>query len=166
MTQNYDRQAASEIIASFEARPELLVQILHGFIDRFGWISEDAMRQLAEELNISRADVHGVVSYYHDFRTEAPGLHVIKLCAAEACQAMGSRELTRHAVAALGVPLSSGNSEVTLEPVYCLGNCACAPAVMINGATHGRVDAARFDALVGALSEGQEVVVLEGAGGG
>ena len=86
--QHYDRQAASEIIANFDARPELLVQILHGLIDRFGWISEDAIRQLAEELNLSRADVHGVVSYYHDFRTTAPGRHIIKLCAAEACQAL------------------------------------------------------------------------------
>lgn len=148
--QHYDRQAASEIIANFDARPELLVQILHGFIDRFGWISEDAIRQLAEELNISRADVHGVVSYYHDFRTTAPGRHIIKLCAAEACQAMGSRELEAHARKQL-----AGN-DVTLEPVYCLGNCACSPAVMVDGKTYGRVSKERFDEIVAGLG-GQRV---------
>ena len=143
--QDYDKQAASEIIASFDARPELLVQILHGFIDRFGWISDTAIRQLAEELNISRADVHGVVSYYHDFRTEPPGRHTIKLCAAEACQAMGSRELEAHARERLD------NIDVTLEPVYCLGNCACSPAVMVDGKTYGRVSKERFDEIVAGL---------------
>ncbi len=146
MTQQpFDRQTASEIIASFDARPELLVQILHGFIERFGWISEDAIRQLAEELNISRADVHGVVSYYHDFRTAAPGRHIIKLCAAEACQAMGSRELEAHARERLD------NIDVTLEPVYCLGNCACSPAIMVDGKTYGRVSKERFDEIVAGL---------------
>ena len=144
-SQPHDRQAASEIIASFDARPELLVQILHGFINRFGWISEDAMRQLAEELNISRADVHGVVSYYHDFRTEAPGRHIIKLCAAEACQAMGSRELEAHAKQQLA------DDDVTIEPVYCLGNCACSPAIMVDDKTYGRVTRDRFDEIVAAL---------------
>ncbi len=143
--QDYDRQAATEIIAGFGARPELLVQILHGFIDRFGWISEDAIRQLAEELNISRADVHGVVSYYHDFRTTAPGRHIVKLCAAEACQAMGSRELEAHAKARLA------DNDVTIEPVYCLGNCACSPAVMVDGKTYGRVSKERFDEIVAGL---------------
>lgn len=143
--QHYDRQAASEIIASFGGRPELLVQMLHGFVERFGWISDDAIRQLAGELNISRADVHGVVSYYHDFRTDAPGKHIIKLCAAEACQAMGSRELEAHARERLG------DQDVTLEPVYCLGNCACSPAVMVDGKTYGRVSKARFDEIVAGL---------------
>ncbi|MDJ0906182.1 MAG: NAD(P)H-dependent oxidoreductase subunit E [Woeseiaceae bacterium] len=143
--QDYDRQAATEIIAGFDARPEMLVQILHGFLDRFGWISEDAIRQLAEELNVSRADVHGVVSYYHDFRTTAPGRHIVKLCAAEACQAMGSRELEAHAKTRL-----AGN-DVTIEPVYCLGNCACSPAVMIDGRTYGRVSKERFDEIVDGL---------------
>ena len=150
---DYDSKLAGEIIAGFDARPEMLVQILHAFVERFGWISEAAIRELAAALNLSRAEVHGVVSYYHDFRTAPPGKHVVKVCQAEACQAMGSRELTRHAVAALGVPMSSGNDEVTLEPVYCLGNCACSPAVMIDGMTYGRVDPERFDELVANLAE-------------
>lgn len=146
-TESYDKQAASDIIADFEARPEMLVQVLHRFVERFGWISDDAMRQLAAELNLSRADVHGVVSYYHDFRTEPPGKHVVKICAAEACQAMGSRDLEAHAATRLE------SEDVTLEPVYCLGNCACSPAVMVNGKTYGRVSNERFDEIVASLGE-------------
>ena len=122
---------------------------------RFGCISETALRQLSDELNLSRAEVHGVVSYYHDFRTEPAGKHVIRICQAEACQAMGSRDLTAHAESALGVSLHSTSDDTTLEPVYCLGNCACAPSVMIDGRTHGRVSAERFDELLGALGEAE-----------
>lgn len=152
---SYDRDTAATIIAAHEARPELLVQILAAFVERFGWISKDAIRHIAEELNLSRADVHGVVSYYHDFRTEQPGKHVIKICAAEACQAMGGRELTAHAATSLGVDMHESSAEVTLEPVYCLGNCACSPAIMVDGKTYGRVSAERFDAIVAGVREGQ-----------
>ena len=149
----YDREHASAIIADFGARPEQLVQILHRFMDAFGTISEVAVRQLADELNLSRAEVHGVVSYYHDFRIDTPCRHVLRICEAESCQAMGSRELARHAAEALGLPMHSGNGELRLEPVYCLGNCACSPAVMIDGKTYGRVTAARFDELVAGTLE-------------
>lgn len=142
----FDNKAASNIVAGFDARPEMLVQILHEFMRHFGYISEDAIRQLADELNLSRAEVHGVVSYYHDFRTEPPGKHIVKLCQAEACQAMGSRTLSRHVENTLG-------DDVTVEPVYCLGNCALSPAVMIDGKTYGRVSAERFDAIVAGLGE-------------
>ena len=153
MTTEYSREAASAIIASFDGRPEMLVQILHGFIERFGWIPEQATRQLAEELNLSRAEVHGTISYYHDFRTSPPGRQVVKICQAEACQAMGSRELTAHAQAALGVGINASSAEYSLEPVYCLGNCACSPAVMVNGKTYGRVDKQRFDAIIANTGE-------------
>lgn len=143
----YDKKAASDIVASFGARPEMLVQILHAFVHRFAWISEDAIRQLAAELNLSRAEVHGVVSYYHDFRTEAPGKHIVKICEAEACQAMGSRTLSAYASASLG------GEDVTLEPVYCLGNCACSPAIMVDGKTYGRVSSERFDEIMASLGE-------------
>jgi formate dehydrogenase subunit gamma len=129
----------------------MLVQILHAFMDRFGWISNDAIRQLAEELNVSRADVHGVVSYYHDFRTSPTGKHVVKICAAEACQAMGSRELSAHAEKSLGLDMHQSNANVTLEPIYCLGNCACSPAIMVDGKTFGRVSAERFDEIVAGM---------------
>ena len=144
----YNKNTASDIVASFGARPEMLVQILHAFVDRFAWITEDAIRQLATELNLSRAEVHGVVSYYHDFRTEAPGKHIVKICEAEACQAMGSRELSAHAEKSLGIAMSTSNADITLEPVYCLGNCACSPAVMVDGKTFGRVSQQRFDDIV------------------
>ena len=114
---------------------------------------EAAIRQLAEELNVSRADVHGVASYYHDFRDRPPGTLVVKVCQAEACQAMGSRELTRHAERTLGVSMHSGDEHVTLEPVYCLGNCALSPAVMVDGKTYGKVTHDRFDELASKLGE-------------
>lgn len=141
-----DKESVSALVNQHDARPEMLVQILQGIVQQHGWISKDVIRQLAHELNLSRADVHGVVEYYHDFRTEAPGKHIVKICQAEACQAMGSRELTQHANGVI-------DSDTTLEPVYCLGNCACAPAVMINGTTLGRVSVERFDSALSAMRE-------------
>ena len=150
----YDADVADEIIAAHDAKPELLIQMLQGIVERFGYVPEDGVRQLADALNLSRADVHGVVSYYHDFRTRPPGRHIVKICQAEACQAMGSRALTEHATSTVGAALGETSDDVTLEPVYCLGNCACSPAVMIDGRTYGRVDAERFDELIGALHDG------------
>ena len=149
----YDRNIASQIIAGHGARAEMLVQILLGFMDRFGWITSDAVRQVADELNLSRAEVHGVVSYYHDLRTAPPGRHVIKVCAAEACQAMGARELAAHAAATLGVAMGASSDDVTLEPVYCLGNCACSPAVLVDGRIYGRVSPERLDSIIAAARE-------------
>ncbi len=146
-----DKQTTSDIVAQYGAKPELLVQILQTIVSRFGWVPEETIRQLASELNLSRADVHGVVEYYHDFRTEEPGKHIVKICQAEACQAMGSRELTAYAEKTLAMSLHDTENDVTLEPVYCLGNCACSPAVMIDGKTYGRVDASRFNALLDAM---------------
>lgn len=150
MPKSYDKTIATEIIQGFGAKPEMLVQILHAFVDRYTYISDAAMRQIADELNVSRADVHGVVSFYHDFRTTPPGRHIVKICQAEACQSMGSRALTAHAEQALGVRLSdtTADGELTLEPVYCLGNCACSPAIMIDDRVYGRVDDEKFDRLV------------------
>ena len=139
-------ESISEIVRHFDTKPEMLVQILQAIVQAHGWVSDGTIRQLANELNLSRADVHGVVEYYHDFRTEKPGKHIVKICQAEACQAMGSRELTEHAG-------NNVDADTTIEPVYCLGNCACAPAVMVNGKTIGRVDAKRFDSLMSAMRE-------------
>jgi len=152
-TRRIDGQSTSNIVRQFDAKPEMLVQILQAIVMRYGWVPEETIRQLADEINLSRADVFGVVSYYHDFRTEPPGEHIVKICQAEACQAMGSRALTDHARKSLGTNLHETNEEVTLEPVYCLGNCACAPAVMIDGKTHGRVSQVRFDELVTTMKE-------------
>lgn len=150
MASKYDSTIATEIIDNFGAKPEMLVQILVAFVERYSWISEPAIRQIAQELNLSRAEVHGVVSFYHDFRTEPPGKHVVKICQAESCQAMGSRELTSHAEKKIGVNLSqtTADGQLTLEPVYCLGNCACSPTVMIDEQVYGRVDPGKFDRLL------------------
>jgi formate dehydrogenase subunit gamma len=141
-----DAQAVDAIVQRFEARPEMLVQILVAIVREHGWVSDAVIRQLADALNLSRAEVHGVVAYYHDFRTEPPGRHIVKVCEAEACQSMGGGALAAHARQAAA-------GDTTVEPVYCLGNCACAPAVMVDGKTHGRVDAGRFDALLTAARE-------------
>jgi formate dehydrogenase subunit gamma len=150
MTIRYDKAIAAEIIERFGARPEMLVQILHAFVERYSYISEEAVRQIAEAINLSRAEVHGVVSFYHDFRTEPPGKRIVRICQAESCQAMGSRSLTEHAKRKLGIDLhgTTADGDVTLEAVYCLGNCACSPAIMIGDQVHGRVDADKFDRLL------------------
>ncbi len=150
MVTKYDAAVATEIIRQFNAKPELLVQVLHAFTQRYGYISEEAIRQIASELNLSRADVHGVVSFYHDFRTTPPGRHVLKICQAESCQAMGSRELTSHAEKKTGTNIHSTTNDgrLSLEAVYCLGNCACSPAVMIDDKVYGRVDAGTLDRLI------------------
>ncbi|HEX7718589.1 MAG TPA: formate dehydrogenase subunit gamma [Woeseiaceae bacterium] len=152
MTIRYDKAIAAEIIERFGARPEMLVQILHAFVERYSYISEEAVRQIAEAVNLSRAEVHGVVSFYHDFRTEPPGKRIVRICQAESCQAMGSRALTEHAKRKLGIELhaTTADGDVTLEAVYCLGNCACSPAIMIGDQVHGRVDADKFDRLLAA----------------
>jgi formate dehydrogenase subunit gamma len=150
MATKYDSAIATEIINNFGAAPEMLVQILVAFVERYSYISEEAIRQIAHELNLSRAEVHGVVSFYHDFRTQPPGKHRLKICQAEACQAMGSRELTSHVAKKFGVNLNQTTEDgaLTLEPVYCLGNCACSPAVMIDEQLYGRVDAKKLDKLI------------------
>mgnify|MGYP001545207272 FL=1 len=137
---------ARTIAERYNNRPEMLVQVLVALVREQGWVSEDDIRELADALNLSRADVHGVVEYYHDFRTIAHGSHILKVCLAEACQAIGGRELAAHAQEVAG-------SDTTLEPVYFLGNCSCAPAVMIDGRTYGRVDTKRLDALLASLGE-------------
>lgn len=149
----YDADATTEIVTRHSAMPERLIQILHEIVGQFGHVPEAAIRQLATELNLSRADVHGVVSYYHDFRTDPPVRHRVRICQAEACQAMGSTELTNHAEASLGMPLGGAGDDIALEAVYCLGNCACSPAVMVDGRTYGRVDSERFDELIGTLEQ-------------
>jgi formate dehydrogenase subunit gamma len=104
-------------------------------------------------LNLSRAEVHGVVSFYHDFRQSPGGRHRVRLCRAEACQSLGAEGLARHACATLGVPLGGTTQDgaITLEAVYCLGNCALSPAMMVDGELHGRMTPARFDAITAGL---------------
>jgi formate dehydrogenase subunit gamma len=121
-----------------------LLPILHELQQAFGHVPTEALPVVAEALNLSRAEVHGVVSFYHDFRREPAGRHVLKLCQAEACQSMGGQAVTAAMSRALGIALgeTSADGAVTLEAVYCLGLCACAPAAMLDGEPIGRLDAA------------------------
>ena len=123
----------------------MLLQILHTIVGRFGWIPDETIRQLAEELNLSRADVHGVVEYYHDFRTAEPGKHIVKICQAEACHALGSRARTDRIVDLLGLNVGETSKDYTLDAVYCFGNCALSPNVEINGTLHPRVSSDNFE---------------------
>lgn len=145
------------MLAAHSGKPGALLPVLHGVQHRLGYISGSAVAQIAEGLNLSRADVHGVISFYHHFRTTRPGRHVIQICRAEACQSMGSRQLEKHAKAKLGVDYhgTTEDSDYTLEPVYCLGNCACSPSIMIDDDIHARVTPQRFDELLQELESGE-----------
>ena len=135
----------AEIVAAHLALEGPLLPILHAVQAAFGFVPRDALPVIAEGLNISRAEVHGVVTFYHDFRAEPAGKHVVKLCRAEACQAVGADALAAHAKARLGVDWHGTARGVTLEPVFCLGLCACGPAALVNGQVVSRLDADQFD---------------------
>ena len=132
------------------ARPGPLLPILHAIQDELGYVPSEAVPIVAEVLNVSRADVHGVISFYHLFRESPPGQRTLYLCRAEACQAMGARDLERHAKEKLGVGFheTTADGQYSLEPIYCLGNCACSPAVMVDDFVYGRVTLERFDELL------------------
>ena len=148
MTPDPDRVRA--VIDAHRSDRGALLPILHGLQAEFGHVSQDMVPILAHELNISRADVHGVITFYHDFRSEPAGRTVVKLCRAEACQSVGAEKLVEHAQQVYGVKLgqTTPDRSVTLEQVFCLGNCALGPAAQINGKLHGKLDANRLDALI------------------
>ena len=141
-----------QAIAEHRTLPGALLPVLHAIQDALGFIPPDAVPQIARALNLSQADVHGVISFYHDFRSVPPGRHVLKLCRAEACQAMGSEALAAHLTRRLGVAWkqTSPDGALTIEPVYCLGNCALSPAAMLDGKLRGRVAAAALDDIIAA----------------
>ena len=127
-----------------------MLPILHALQEAFGYVPEAATGMVAESLNLSRAEVHGVLTFYHDFRGAPAGRHVLKLCRAEACQAAGGDALVARAEARLGIAMGATalDDSVTLEPVYCLGLCATAPSAMIDGRVIGRLDEQRLDAVL------------------
>lgn len=141
--------AVRKAIADNASRPGALLPVLHAIQDALGYVPNDSVALVARELNLSRAEVHGVITFYHHFRQKPPGRHIVQLCRAEACQAVGAAELEAHVTAQFGVAMkgTTADGRVTLEPVYCLGNCAIGPSVTIDGALHGRVTARRFDEL-------------------
>jgi formate dehydrogenase subunit gamma len=143
-TRPFDVDAARRIAEDLKHCDGALLPILHALEDRFGYVDDAAVPVVAEVLNLTRADVYGVISFYHDFRRTPPSRHVVKLCRAEACQAVGAERVgedLRSSGAAL--------SDVTIEPVYCLGNCALGPSALVNGKLYGRLDAAKIRGLVG-----------------
>ncbi|HET9034379.1 MAG TPA: formate dehydrogenase subunit gamma [Dokdonella sp.] len=150
-----DAEAIKAVIAAFEPRQDFLLPILHGIQNALGFVPPASVPVIAQTLNLSRAEVHGVISFYHHFRTAPPGRHVLKLCRAEACQAMGSRAIEAHVRTRLGIGFNetSADGAVTLEPVYCLGNCACAPSLMLDDQVHGRLSVERIDRLIDGCEE-------------
>jgi formate dehydrogenase subunit gamma len=146
----FDPAVAEAIASELRERPGALMLILHELQDRFGYIPHDSVPIVANVLNVTRAEVHGVVTFYHDFRRQPPGRNVIRLCRAESCQAMGAVALADHVRGRLGVDFgeTTPDGAFTLEAVYCLGNCGCSPAIMLNDEPHGRVNAARFDEMI------------------
>jgi formate dehydrogenase subunit gamma len=146
----WDIDTARAIIAGKQSMPGPLLPILRALQEEFGYIDREAEPLIADILNISRAEVHGVVTFYHDFRHAPPSRHVLKLCRAEACQSTGGDQLAARAAAKIGVAMggASADGRVSLEPVYCLGLCAVAPSAMLDGRVIGRIDEAKLDALL------------------
>jgi formate dehydrogenase subunit gamma len=144
----WSKEQGAAIIATEARREGAALPILHALQAEFGHVPKAAIPMIAEALNISRADMHGIVTFYHDFRDHPPGRHVLRLCRAEACQSLGADALAAHTCAHLGVDWhgTTADGAVTLEPVFCLGLCAVGPAGMLDGRPLGRLDAQRIAA--------------------
>lgn len=149
-TASAQRATVQAVLAAHQGRAGALLPILHDVQAQLGHVPQAVLPQIAEALNLSRAEVHGVVTYYHHFRTEPAGQCVVQVCRAEACQSMGADALMAHAEQRLGCGAhgTSADGRFTLEPVYCLGLCASSPAIQVGERLHARVTAYRFDALI------------------
>jgi formate dehydrogenase subunit gamma len=152
----WDIEVARERIEALKDLPGAALPILNALQDEFGYIDDAAIPLIADALNLSRAEIVGVVHFYHDYRHAPPGRHILKVCRAEACQSMACEALVEHIESSLGVIMGETTADrgFTLENVYCLGNCALSPAVMLDGRLYGRVSPARIDAIVASV-EGQ-----------
>lgn len=144
-----------KIIGQHAGQAGGLLPALHDIQDAIGYIPDDAVASLAHSFNLSRAEVHGVITYYHHFRRQPPGRHKVEICRAEACQAMGADGLLEHAQSVLGCQIhqTTKDGAVSLEPVYCLGLCACSPAIMIDGQPYARITPQKFDTLIADLAK-------------
>jgi formate dehydrogenase subunit gamma len=147
---NWDADRALSRIRELENLPGALLPILHALQEEFGYVDEAAIPLVADALNLSKAEVHGVISFYHDFRHSAPGRHVLRICRAEACQSMGCEKLVEHVENKLGVKVgeTTADRSMTVEAVYCLGLCAMSPSVMLDGKPYGRVSNQVADFLI------------------
>ncbi|HEY8023188.1 MAG TPA: formate dehydrogenase subunit gamma [Burkholderiaceae bacterium] len=145
------------ILTKGASGPGELLPVLHEIQDAIGFIPVDSVADIAGAFNLSRAEVHGVITFYHHFRTAPPGVHQVQICRAEACQSMGAEQLLAHAKQSLGCDLhgKSADGKFGLEPVYCLGQCATSPAMMINDDLFAKVTPARFDQIVSRLGKEQ-----------
>ncbi len=145
-----ERQTVLDVCARLKSLPGALLPVLHGVQDALRYVPNDAVPLIAGELNLSRAEVHGVITFYHYFRSYKPGRHVLQLCRAEACQAVGGHALEVHAKRSLGIDFhgTTADGAITLEPVYCLGNCALGPAALLDDRLQGRLSIDRFDTMV------------------
>jgi formate dehydrogenase subunit gamma len=150
----FSLEHAATVVEEFRGQQGALINALHRLQETFGYVDEAALPLLAKLFNLSRAEVHGVTSFYHDFRREKPGRYTIKVCQAEACQAVGSEALTASIKKQLGCDFheTSKDGLFTLEKVYCLGNCACSPSIMVDKQTYGRVTDKSFKALTQSLA--------------
>lgn len=156
MTEQYwDQETVRGIITGMRDKPGALLPVLHGIQDALGYVPPGSIPMIARELNLSRAEVHGVITFYHYFRQTPPGRRVVQVCRAESCQSMGSEKLEAHAKKCLGIDYheTTSDSTFTLEPVYCLGNCACSPSIMIDQEVYGRVTPERFDEIIEQVRE-------------
>ena len=152
-----DQQSITDLVDQYKDLPGALLPLLHAIQGEVGYVPDSAVATIAGGLNLSRAEVHGVISFYHDFKTHPVGRNTVQICRAEACQSMGSRLLEAHAKETLGIDYhqTTADGNITLEPVYCLGNCACSPSVRVNDDIVARVDQDRFDELVDNLGGSQ-----------
>lgn len=155
--EDWSTERAAQVIAEHKHLDGATMPILHAMQETFGFVPDPVVPMIAETLNLSRAEVYGVLTFYHDFRREPPGRTVVKLCAAEACQSMGSTALTTYAEEKLGVAMgeTSADGRVTLEPIYCLGLCACAPSALVDGQLVGRLDRATVDEIAACVAAGK-----------
>jgi len=148
--QTWDTDRALSLIQELQPLPGALLPMLHALQEEFGYVDQAAVPLLADALNISKAEVHGVISFYHDFRHEPGGRHTLKMCRAEACQSMGCDRVIDHVEKRLGARLgeTTADGSFSLDAVYCLGNYALSPAVMLDGKPYGRVSAQVADFLI------------------
>ena len=149
-TSSWDSERALALIRDLENLPGALLPILHALQEEFACIDGEAVPLIAKALNISHAEVHGTITFYHDFRRTPGGKHLLQICRAESCQSMGCNALVKHVEDRLGAKLgeTTGDGAFTLQPVYCLGNCALSPAVMLDGRPYGRVSHEVIDFLI------------------
>lgn len=149
-------QRIAALIEAHRNMPGALLPLLHALQAEQGYIPAEAIMPIAQALNLSNAEVYGVISFYHDFRTTPTGKHTLQICRAESCQAMGSRALEQQAKATLGIDYheTSADGAISLEPVYCLGNCACSPSVRVDNDVYGRLDSEQLAALLTRLRQG------------